>query len=106
MGSESEQCQHSKTAQVNRGERAVAAPGAPELNREAGTEQQREGSVGLAFDQTPDQRAQEIVQSARLGRAGMEMDDEHSEQRAAAQDVEGCDAIAGGRREDRVDRER
>ena len=38
---------------------------------------------------------QEILEPARLGGPGVEMNDEHSEQGKAAQDVQGKNAIAG-----------
>ena len=88
---QSEEREHGEPPQVEPGEGAAQRFRPPQLNREARAKQQRERAVRLALDQAPDQRADDIVQPAWLGRVIVEMDDEHPEQREAAKDVERSD---------------
>ena len=103
MGREAERGEHGQPAQVQRGERRAARLGTPQLNREAGAEEQRERPVRLALDEPPDERADPVVDAAGLRRVIVEVDDDHPEQREAAEDVEvrnppGVVDPGGGRR--------
>ena len=49
----------------------------------------------FALDQSPDQGSDNVVEPTGLSRSNVEMDDEHPQQREAAEDVEGLDSVPG-----------
>ena len=88
MGRKSECGEHGEAAQIHGGERRAARFSPPQLNREAGAEEERERPVRLALDEPPDERADPVVDAAGFRRVVVEVDDDHPEQREAAEDVE------------------
>ena len=64
MCSQSKEREYSEAAQVHIGEGRTPRFGAPELNRESRTEEQRERAVRFLLDEPPHERADELVDPA------------------------------------------
>src|SRR5262249_21662506 len=93
-GNDAEDCEHAKTSQVNGDYRLAARLEPTDQEREARTKEERERPPGLLLEQYPDRPADQILgplhyQPQQL----VEVDDQHTEQREAAQDVEAGDAL-------------
>jgi hypothetical protein len=96
VGDDAEECQGGEASQIDRQNRRAARFQAPQEDREAGAEQERERAPGLLFDEHPHAPPDQVFQSAGVpAHLLMKMDQNHAEQRQAPKDIQRVQPLRG-----------